>query len=191
MKPKLILIGASTGGPGHLKKILSSLPSSFNGIVLIAQHMNSTFIPSFINQFQTELAFPVHTLDARTLLTNGHIYICAGHARVKSEPNANTLRAEPVEQGDTPYNPSIDTLFLSALSCVDDADILAVLLTGIGHDGAFGLSELQKKGARCIAESEKTAIVYGMPKRAVEINPQISSKPLDDIIVSINQFGAP
>ena len=58
-----------------------------------------------------------------------------------------------------------------------------------GNDGALGLSELQKAGARCLAESEKSAIVYGMPKRAVEINPLITSMHLDDIITTIKTFG--
>ena len=66
---------------------------------------------------------------------------------------------------------------------------MAVLLTGIGHDGANGLSELQKHGATCIAESEKSAIVFGMPKRAVEINPNIVALALDDIIQTIKTFG--
>ena len=79
--------------------------------------------------------------------------------------------------------------FSSSVECAKDAEILAVLLTGIGHDGANGLSELQKIGAKCIAESEKSAIVYGMPKRAIEINPNIVSLPLDDIVQTIKKFG--
>ncbi len=187
MSPKVVLIGASTGGPGHLKKILSSITPSFNSAIVIAQHMNSTFIPSFINQFQTELLLPVHALDTKMTLEKGHIYICPQHCQIKNEHR--TLRAEPTEQGQTPYNPSIDTLFCSALECLGNMDVLAVLLTGIGHDGAYGLSELQKNGATCIAESEKSAIVYGMPKRAVEINPHITSMPLDEIVCAIQKFG--
>jgi two-component system chemotaxis response regulator CheB len=188
MKQKIVMIGASTGGPGHLKKILSSIPSSYHAAIIIAQHMNSTFIPSFISQFQTELKLPVHALDATSELQPGHIYICANHCKLVNERQC--VYAKTVEEGDTPYNPSIDTLFLSALESLDNATILAVLLTGIGHDGAEGLSELQKKGASCIAESEESAIVYGMPKRAIEINPNIASKPLEQIIAEIHHFGA-
>ena len=103
---------------------------------------------------------------------------------------ADFIRIEPIDEGETPYNPSIDSLFSSAVECIRDAEILAVLLTGIGHDGANGLSELQKYGAQCIAESEKSAIVYGMPKRAVEINPNITSFALDEIVEIIKNFGA-
>lgn len=187
MKPKIVLIGASTGGPGHLKKILSVIPPTYNGAIIIAQHMNATFIPSFISQFQNELHLPVHAVDARMNLHASHVYICPQNCRLKQ---ADCTRIEPMEEGETPYNPSIDSLFSSAVECIGHAEILAVLLTGIGHDGANGLSELQKHGAQCIAESEKSAIVYGMPKRAVEINPNITSFALDEIVQIIKTFGA-
>ena len=188
MNPNIILIGASTGGPGHLKKILSSLKPSFNGAIIVAQHMNTTFIPSFIGQFKTELELPVHAIDKKLTLERGHIYICPQHCEMHYE--YGTCRVEPVSDGETPYNPSIDTLFHSALNCQEHANILAVLLTGIGHDGAQALSHLQEKGAKCIAESEESAIVYGMPKRAIELNPRIVSKSLDEIISAIKDFGA-
>jgi len=187
MSTKVVLIGASTGGPGHLKKILSTISPSFKGAIIIAQHMNSTFIPSFISQFQTELSMPVHSIDAKMSLENGHIYICPQHCELKKE--YHDLLIQPTQEGQTPYNPSIDTLFYSALECLENAEILAVLLTGIGHDGAQGLSELQKYGAQCIAENEETAIVYGMPKRAIEINPNITALPLGKIINAIQKFG--
>lgn len=119
-------------------------------------------------------------------LQASHIYICPQNCRLKQ---SDCTRIEPIEEGETPYNPSIDSLFSSAVECVGDSEILAVLLTGIGHDGANGLSELQKHGAQCIAESEKSAIVYGMPKRAVEINPKITSFTLDEIVQIIKNFG--
>ena len=187
MKPKIVLIGASTGGPGHLKKILSVISSSFNGAIVIAQHMNATFIPSFISQFQNELHLPVHAVDTKMSLMRSNIYICAQNCRLQKGDFAPKI--EPIAEGETPYNPSIDSLFSSAVACLKETDIMAVLLTGIGHDGANGLSELQKNGAKCIAESEKSAIVYGMPKRAMEINPNIVSLALDDIIQAIKTFG--
>ena len=187
MKQKIVLIGASTGGPGHLKKILSELQSSFRGSIIIAQHMNSAFIPSFIGQFQHELPLNVFSIDHSIELKPSSVYFCPGNCRL--EKRNFSLNVEPDREEKTPYNPSVDTLFHSALPFSMEADILAVLLTGIGNDGALGLSELQKKGARCIAESEQSAIVYGMPKRAMEINPLITSLPLDKIITAIQTFG--
>lgn len=187
MKPKIILIGASTGGPGHLKKILSALPSSFNASLIVAQHMNSTFIPSFITQFQSELSFKVHSIEQSLTLLPSHLYFLPYNCVL--EHHQAHLHVKPAPSTPAPYNPSIDTLFLSAKPMINHANILAVLLTGIGNDGALGLSELQKMGAKCIAESEKSAIVYGMPKRAIEINPSIVSQDLDDIINTICTFG--
>ena len=187
MKPKIVLIGASTGGPGHLKRILASIPDSFNASIVIAQHMNSMFIPSFISQFQNELSFAVHGVDKKISLQPASVYICPQNCHLKRGDFSPKI--EPISEGETPYNPSIDSLFSSSVECAKDAEILAVLLTGIGHDGANGLSELQKIGAKCIAESEKSAIVYGMPKRAIEINPNIVSLPLDDIVQTIKKFG--
>ena len=187
MKLKIVLIGASTGGPGHLKKILSAISTTYTGAIVIAQHMNATFIPSFISQFQNELHLPVHAVDQRMSLKQSNIYICPQNCHLIRGDFSPSI--EPIKEGETPYNPSIDTLFSSSVAQIKDTEILAVLLTGIGHDGANGLSELQKNGATCIAESEKSAIVFGMPKRAVEINPNIVALALDDIIQTIKKFG--
>lgn len=187
MKQKIILIGASTGGPGHLKKILSALPDQFNMSIIIAQHMGSAFIPSFVNQFQSELKASVTIVDRRLAMSPSHIYICGNNSRfIKSD---FSLIVEPFLVTPTPYTPSVDMLFTSAVEFCRDYDILAILLTGIGQDGGNGLSELQKKGAQCIAENEQSAIVYGMPKYALEINPNIASMHLDDIIKAIIKFG--
>lgn len=187
MKQKIVLIGASTGGPGHLKKILSAMSDDFSMSIVIAQHMNSTFIPSFINQFSNELKANVSSIDAPLELKPTNIYICPNNCRIHKQDF--TIKVEPLLGIETPYNPSVDTLFFSAASYCREANILAVLLTGIGQDGAHGMDELQKSGAQCIAENEKSAIVYGMPKRALEINPNIQSQHLDDIILSIKKFG--
>ncbi|MDD3343254.1 MAG: CheB methylesterase domain-containing protein [Sulfurospirillaceae bacterium] len=188
MKQKIVLIGASTGGPGHLKKILSAMQQPFSMPIIIAQHMNSTFIPSFINQFKSELSFPVHAIDTSIELKTSEIFICSTNSRLKK--TSFSLHIEPIQNLETPYNPSVDTLFFSAVEYCKECDILAILLTGIGQDGAMGLSELQKNGATCIAENEESAIVFGMPKRAVEINPLIKAMHLNDIINTIKLFGA-
>ena len=187
MKPKIVLIGASTGGPGHLKKILSAMSEHFSMSIIIAQHMNGTFIPSFINQFSSELHVPVHAINDQIELKASEIYICSTNSRLKK--HSYVLQVEPMPNLETPYNPCVDTLFFSAVEYCKEYNILAVLLTGIGQDGALGLSELQKNGATCFAESEESAIVFGMPKRAVEINPAIEAKHLNDIIQIIKAFG--
>lgn len=187
MKQKIVLIGSSTGGPGHLKKILSALPKNFNMSIIIAQHMGSAFIPSFVNQFRSEIEASVHIIDKQTILEHSNIYICAGNSQLQK--NDFIFKVAPIFNTQTTHSPSVDTLFLSAVPYCYTCNILAVLLTGIGQDGGDGLSQLQKNGATCIAENEESAIVYGMPKYAVEINPNIQSMHLDNIIKAIKKFG--
>ncbi len=115
------------------------------------------------------------------------MYICAKHCEFSKKDFK--LYLEKANGVMSYYNPSIDHLFLSAVKLCKDYDILAILLTGIGQDGAQGLSELKEAGAVCIAESEESAIVYGMPKKAVELNSNIKVMHLDEIVKYIEGFG--
>lgn len=186
MKEKLILIGASTGGPGHLKKILIDLPAWIDIPIIIAQHMGVMFIPSFIDQFKNELKAPVFSLKERKTLDKGGIYICEKNFIIKSN---NPLRATPQESDEkTLYNPNVDILFNSAVKLCNEVEIMPILLTGIGHDGADGLKNLAKNGAYAIGESEKSAIVYGMPKKAKELNPDLRMLELSQIKIELEKF---
>lgn len=187
MREKIILIGASTGGPGHLKKILLSLPESFNIPIVIAQHMNPIFITSFVKQFNDELPFKFFLADNKHDIKTSTIHICATHCKLKKE--SFDLKLEKSLEVVSHYNPSVDCLFYSAVKLVKSYDILAILLTGIGQDGAVGLDSLENAGAKCIAESEDSAIVFGMPKKAAELNSNIDVMHLDNIIKNIKKFG--
>ncbi len=186
MISKLILIGASTGGPGHLKKILESLPADFTTPVIIAQHMNRVFIPTFVSQFDNSIELSVNEVKSNMKIENKHIYVCRKSSFIEKEDYFFRF-VETNEE--SLYNPCIDILFKSVLPFVEKIKVLAVLLTGIGEDGAFGLSELQKHGALCFAESKESAVVYGMPKKAVELNPDIRPLSLSRIVEEIRDFG--
>lgn len=186
MAQKLILIGSSTGGPGHLKKLLCDIDIT-NCAIVIAQHMSLNFMNTFIEQ--GKLFFDnqdlVHRIEEKMHIKNG-VYICT--------KNSVILPTQPLSiapyNGDikTTYNPNIDMLFSSATKVANIADIMAILLTGIGDDGAKGLFELYKAKAKCIAENEESAIVYGMPKRAKELNPQLLSLNLANIKIKLESF---
>ncbi|MBE0492125.1 MAG: chemotaxis protein CheB [Sulfurospirillum sp.] len=188
MKDKLILIGASTGGPGHLKKILSALGNDFETPIIIAQHMNEIFLQSFAKQFDSELFQKVVLVDGTCKIQKRHIYICAKSCVLESQYGASSLACKL--DYESYYNPSIECIFGSALGMLEKFTFLAVLLTGIGQDGAVNIDLLQKNGVRCIAESEETAIVFGMPKQAALLNKNIEVLPLYSIISVIKQFGA-
>lgn len=184
-KQKLVLIGASTGGPGHLKKLLLGLPKELSVPIVIAQHMGELFIPSFIQQFQSELQAPVFPLNATQNLEQGGIYICEHNIKIGT---SLPLCAKTSKNEKTLYNPNVDILFSSAVSISKDVDILAILLTGIGHDGASGLAKLNQNGAMTIGESEESAIVFGMPKKAQELIPNLKMLDLDKIKIELERF---
>lgn len=188
MKKKLILIGASTGGPGHLKKILSALGAEFRTPIIIAQHMNKSFIQSFVKQFDSELPNKVSMIDNCHDIEDKTIYICSKNCQLSKR--LSDVQMNCIDGVDSPFNPSVNCVFNSAVKLTSEYNILAILLTGIGYDGAEAMSNLQKAGATCIAESEKSAIVFGMPKRALELNQDIKAMDLDDIIVEIKRFEA-
>ncbi len=185
-KEKLVLIGASTGGPGQLKKMFLDLPSNIKTPIVVAQHMGSDFIPSFVEQFKNELNSPVFGLSEECVLDKGGIYICEKNFLVNK---ANPLKAKPKsKQEATLYNPNVDALFNSATAIAKEVDIMAILLTGIGNDGADGLMNLAKLGAFVMGEHEDSAIVYGMPKQAKELNIDLKMLTLAQIKLKLESF---
>ncbi len=182
-----MLIGSSTGGPGHLQKIVQALPSSFSAAVVIAQHIADEFILSFVNQLKHES--PIDVLPVKNLLRlkAGTIYVSSCETRIVSELNSLVFKQRI--GGNVRYNPDINTLFTSAAKLAHSVNILGIILTGIGDDGAEGSRVLSENGGLCIAESESTAVVYGMPLQARLENEAIQIKNLHEIIQTIVQFG--
>lgn len=185
-KPKLVLIGASTGGPGHLKRILKDIPKDTKVPIIIAQHMGALFIPSFAQQFKSELNANVYRIDTELRLDSGGIFICERNTIVSKNLPLRVM-LEPT-QSPTTHNPNIDILFSSAVNIAKDVSILTILLTGIGADGALGMQELDKAGAVCIGENEESAVVYGMPKRAKELIPSLKMLSLQEIKEKLELF---
>ncbi len=179
------MIGSSTGGPGQLKEILCDVVLPASASIVVAQHMSVFFMNSFVNQFNQDVKADVELLDKKTILGN-KIYICAKNTLIL--PN-RTLAAMPDESGiPTIFNPNVNMLFSSALTACGFTSVLAVLMTGIGDDGAKGLHELYKAGAQCIGENERDCVVYGMPKRAKELNPRLDMGGIKDIKAKIERF---
>jgi len=187
---KLVLIGSSTGGPGHLMKIVKKLPSDYDACIVIAQHIGELFLPSLVQNFVSECALPILIGNNGVGLQNGAIYFVKGDSINEiAESNCKFILRVLEEKSDT-YAPNINRLFMSAARIADKFDsVLAVLLTGIGDDGAVGMLELKKAGAYTIAESEGSAIVYGMPRCAKEIGATKEILSIDEIVSVISRFG--
>lgn len=184
---KVIVIGASTGGPGHIRRIMASLDGTMEAAVVVAQHMDAVYLPSFAKQMQELSALEVRLVEERSLLERGHVYVCSGSSVFKETSEGVAIEREQGCEGH--YNPNIDRLFDTAAEVTKSVGVLGIILTGIGEDGARGCLHLAEAGGYCIAESETSAVVYGMPKRAYELNRQIDVKALDAIIATIHAFG--
>ena len=179
---KLILIGSSTGGPNQLKFLLKDIDIK-NTCVVIAQHMSASFIPSFVNQFNKEALSEVCLLNDKEILSN-KIYICSKNTILSGNLNLMSI----IKEEHSNFKPSVDLLFHSAVPLVKTNKILAIVLTGMGDDGAKGLLELYKAGVKCLCENEQDSVVYGMPKRAKDMNPHLKPMSLKEIKKEIINF---
>lgn len=183
----LILIGASTGGPGRIHTLLSSLNPEFEGTIIIAQHMAAPFITSFAAQLQSIAPLRVLEIIEPVRIENATAYVCHTTSRVV-ERNGE-LWIEPAPENDYPFNPEINTLFLSVSALHSSIATMGVILTGIGEDGALGAKALYDAGGICYFENDASATVYGMPRRAKELVPQGRSGSIASIAAAIEAFG--
>lgn len=184
----LVLIGASTGGPGRIYSILESLDDDFNGTIVIAQHMNESFFESFVHQLKALSKLPVSLVNREQPLECCQVYVCSKTSRLIQKKGE--IWIEPTNMKGFSYNPQIDILFSSAASLPSSLKRLGVILTGIGEDGALGALQLFQSGGKCIYESELSAIVFGMPRRAKELNPDANIGDISEIIRFIRTFGS-
>ncbi len=166
---KIILLGASTGGTEVISRILKDLRTDLPGI-LIVQHMPGEFTKAFARRLNTESKLNVKEAEQGDIIQHGFVYIANGfnHLRLIKE---NGLYKCNLEMGSlvNRHRPSVDVLFQSA-SKFPGKNISAILLTGMGADGAKGMLELYESGAMTFAQDEKSSVVFGMPKEAIKLN---------------------
>ena len=174
----LVLIGSSTGGPEALASVLSALPPDFPAAVLIVQHIAAEFAPSLAAWLAARCRLPVRTACDGDIPTPGTVLLAASndHLEVTSDMKLR-YTASPAAY---PYRPSVDVLFTSAGTVWPRVGV-AVLLTGMGSDGAEGLLRLRSLGWHTIAQNEQTCVVYGMPKAAAERRAANEMLPLAQI----------
>ncbi len=181
---KLILIGASTGGPGLIESIASSLPRKIDAAVVVAQHMDKISLASFAGRLGRISALPSLFAEGRVSLEKGAIYILSDTAVLHK--SGREIYLETVDCEDGFYHPTIDTLFLSAAD-LEKVRICAFVLSGIGSDGARGLLKLKERGHKTVVQDESTSPVYGMPKAAAELGAAQKIAPIWDIVEYIRR----
>lgn len=189
MKPsvpkKIVLIGASTGGPGQIIKIIKSLNLN-NTSVVIAQHMINGFLESFAQNLQSYISNKVLIVNNKTYLKSSTIYVCEGETTLEKENNKFVFVSKSSLENN--YNPNINIIFNSFVKFSSEFEILVVILTGIGDDGVDACINLNKNSVRCITETKESAIVDGMPSRARLLVSNIEIYDLQEIIKLINEF---
>ncbi len=167
---KVILIGSSTGGPGLIEQICSSLPANYKHPVCVVQHMPEQFTAAFAQRLDRSCVLPVHETKQNMELLPGNVYVARGgvHMNFAKKVSGKIVIREDKNKGKNFFQPSVNEMMLSALDVFDGKKLVGVVLTGIGDDGADAMVAIKKAGAYTLGESEKSATVYGMPKEAYE-----------------------
>ncbi len=182
--PKLIAIGASTGGPNALAQVLKQLPADLNAAIVIVQHLTEEFSFDLTAWLDAQSALNVHLAVENSRPRNHHVYIA--HSNDHLILGKNCCFAYTPEPRHIHYRPSVDVFFESLAHGWPGIGI-GVLLTGMGRDGAEGLAALKRKGWHTIAQDQHSSVVYGMPKAAKELNAALDILPLDQIGQAILQ----
>ena len=164
----LVVVGTSTGGPPALEALLKPLPARFSWPIVVAQHMPATFTGALARRLDGLCALTVVEVLRTVQLEPGCVYIGKGDADLVIDRRSSRLVALPVPStAGYPWHPSTDRLVRSAMEHVAAAQIVGILMTGMGSDGAAAMAKLHANGGRTIAEAEETAIVWGMPGELV------------------------
>jgi two-component system response regulator WspF len=182
LPPPLVAIGASTGGPKALSSILAALPKVLGAAVIIVQHVDEQFSRGLAEWLDGQSGPKVVLAGEgdRPLVDTVMVASTNDHLAVGSDLALCYTR----EPRDYPYRPSVDVFFDSLARHWPRRDV-AILLTGMGRDGAAGLAALRKAGWHTIAQDEKTSVVYGMPAAAIELGGAAEILPLDGIAPAI------
>jgi two-component system chemotaxis response regulator CheB len=184
---KIIAIGASTGGTEAIEFLIREFPDYFPGIVIV-QHMPVKFTKSFAERLDRISKLGVKEAEDGDIVKQGMAYIAPGdkHMLVYNEKGNYKINIKdgPLVRR---HRPSVDVLFRSVAQC-SGKEAIAVLLTGMGDDGAQGLKEIKESGGFTIAQDESTSVVFGMPKEAIKIGGATEVLPLNKITERISEY---
>lgn len=179
---QLAVIGASTGGPIAIEKVLKTLPANYSLPILLIQHMPASFTGAFAERLNRTCAVTVKEAADGDQLQAGTAYIAPGgkQMELKKSARGNTISIKDGPAGTT-YKPSVDITFNSIAEAYRGR-VLAIILTGMGSDGRDGARLLREKGATVWAQDEASCVVYGMPFAVVKEN-------LADKVMSVDEIG--
>ena len=177
----IVAIGSSTGGPPALQSIFSAFEKPFPFAVVVSQHMPAGFTRAFAERLDRASRFEVKEAEDGDAVLPGRILIAPGGKNLVFEIHGGQVTARVVPPSATDrYVPSVDVMLESCAS-IYRSRMVAVILTGMGNDGSKGIRAVKEQGGHVIAESEETAVVYGMPREAVATGVVDRAVPLQRI----------
>jgi two-component system chemotaxis response regulator CheB len=178
---ELLVIGCSTGGPKALQDLLPGIPKAMPVPCLIVQHMPASFTKPFAERLDNLCEVDVKEAEHGETAYPGMVYIAPGGVHMNIRQRGSQLVIElNAEPSNTIHRPSVDIMFQSVAENYN-RQVLAMILTGMGSDGARGMEQLKAKGAHTLAEAEETCVVYGMPRAAFERGCVDQVAPLHDL----------
>jgi len=185
---QLIVLGASTGGTEAIKAVLTRLPADIPGMCIV-QHIPAYFSAAFAKRLNDLCRFEVREARHGDIVRPGLALVAPGGQHMMLKWNMTHYRVE-LTTGPAIHHqrPAVDVLFDSAVKAGAGAQTLAILLTGMGADGADGMLKLLKAGAATVAQNEETCVVFGMPREAIRMGAAQQVLPLDKIAASIERF---
>ena len=182
----VVALGTSTGGTQALERVLTRLPRSVPGIVIV-QHMPEKFTASFAQRLDALCEIEVKEASSRDLVKMGRALIAPGGRHLVLKPQDGGFAVEVLDGPPVNHHkPSVDVLFRSVAQHAGDR-ALGIIMTGMGNDGARGLKEMAARGALTVAQDEASSVVFGMPKEAIALGAVRKVVPLDHIASEIIQ----
>lgn len=185
----IILVGVSTGGPRIVESVIGALRPDLEAAIVIAQHMPRAFTATFARRLNDCSAVDVVELTSRSRLEPGRCFVCQGGSDAVLVKRDESLFVQNVpDDGAYAWHPSVERLVDSAMAVSPAEQLIGVMLTGMGDDGAKAMAELHRAGGHTIAESEDSALVFGMPRALIAANGASDILPAEEIGARLNDI---
>ena len=188
-RPDIIAIGSSTGGPAALSTVISALPATMSVPITITQHMPKLFVQSLASRLDKESELRCLVAEDGMPLEKGHVYLAPGEIHMEVVRRGVGLAVQLVDGPKLHHcKPAVDRTFYSLAKLAPFVKTLAVVLTGMGADGADGSSKISREKGHVIAQDEASSAVWGMPGATVKLGAANDVLPLGDIAGALIQF---
>ncbi len=166
-KIDVVAIGSSTGGPTAVQNILTRLPATFSGGIVISQHMPPKYTRQFANRISSICLLSVKEAENGELVEKGKALVCpGGHHLVFKKSKKDVFVVLKDSSSNDRYIPSVDIMMTSVAEIYGKRS-MGIILTGMGNDGKQGMLEIRKRGGVTIAESEESSVIFGMPREVI------------------------